>query len=91
MQAEKTIHYGRLTKYARKELSAVLDRYADQLVRITLEQLEEDNSSPVRLLLPERTRDRFKRSRFKFNAMRDKPLSVAQYLNYLLDMEERKQ
>lgn len=91
MQAEKMIHYGRLTKYARKELSAILDKYADQLVRITLEQLEEDESEPVRLMLPEKTRDRLKRSKFRFNALRDKPLSTAQYLNYLLDMEDRKQ
>ena len=91
MQAEKTIYYGKLTKTARRELSAVLDSYADQWVRINIEQLEEDHSDPVRLMLPEKTRDRLKRSKFKFNALRDKPLSTAQYLNYLLDMEERKQ
>lgn len=91
MQAERMIHYGRLTRRSLKELSSVLDRYQDQFVRITIEQLEEDNSDPVRLMLPEKTRDRLKRSKFRFNALRDKPLSTAQYLNYLLDMEERKQ
>ena len=91
MKAEKMIHYGRLTKAARKDLSSVFDSYEDQFVRITIEQLEEDRSEPVRLMLPEKTRDRLKRSKFRFNALRDKPLSTAQYLNYLLDMEERKQ
>ena len=91
MQAEKLIHYGKLTSREKKELVHVLEKYSDKFVRITIEELEEDTSERVRLLLPVKTRDRLKRNKFRFNALRDKPLTTEQYLNYLLDMEERKQ
>ena len=90
MQAERMIHYGKLTRRARKDLSSVLDRYQDQFVRITIEQLEEDTSDPVRMVIPENTRNRLKRARLQFNALRDKPVSTAQFINYLLDIEENR-
>ena len=91
MQAEKTIYYGRLTARGKKDFLEFLDKYSDQFVRITVEELSDDQSQPVRLMLPIKTRDRLKKSKFRFNSLRDRPLSTAQYLNYLLDMEERRQ
>ena len=90
MQIGKVLHYGKLSAYARRELSAALDKYNNQFVRITIEVFQEDKSKQVRISLPENTRNRLKRSRTDFNRMRDKPLSMEQYLNYLLDMEENR-
>ena len=90
MKAEREIYYGRLTQRGKKDLFQFLDRYTDQFVRITLEELNEDTSQPVRLMLPEHTRDRLKRSKYQFNALRDRPISTAQYINYLLDREEER-
>ena len=88
MQSGKVIHYGWLNSYAKRELSAALDQYSNHFIRITVEEFKEDTSKPVRISIPEKTRNRLKQSRRAFNLIRDKPLSMEQYINYLLDMEE---
>ena len=90
MQIGKVLHYGKLTSHARRELSAVLDKYSNQFVRISIEVFQDDTSKQVRISLPENTRNRLKKSRTEFNRMRDRPLSMEQYLNYLLDKEENR-